>query len=498
MTFRRTREAFELSMAGRRFGLAILLVSLSCSHDSKLAPGADGQAGMTGLGGGSPNAGSPSSAGASGATAGRPGTSNATGGSNGTGGRDSSAGESSGGTVNNEPVPPCVPDESAPVPERTLPGLWQKIELPGTVCGNGSQYKFFVNYSSTSNNLMVNLEPGGACWDYGSCAGDGGLRGAANPDGIGDNHMSMLKWEFLPLNRRDSTNPIGDWNMVFLPYCTGDLHTGNREASYENPEPNAEPLRFHHRGHDNVMRVIEWLRLMFPKVPRLLVTGCSAGGTGSLVNYHFFRKGLPGAQCSYLLDDSGPIFPSQGNSGPLHEKVRESWNLDPLIERVSADFPGVEAGALKEDLGLISTALADRYPQDRLALVLYRLDFNYTLYSYERFYNYPPQADLHRMWWEDIQLMMKEYDTRRNLAYFIPYYRGDNCSHCLMIPPVDSGIVSILAEPYRGTEIQERNVDARDFVEHLLNDSQELQSYVESVQPGESLSAERAAECQGL
>jgi hypothetical protein len=216
------------------------------------------------------------------------------------------------------------------------------------------------------------------------------------------------------------------------------------------------------------------------------------------VNYHFFRKGLPGAQCSYLLDDSGPIFPSSGHSGPLHEKVRSAWNLDALIEKASVDFPGLDAAAIKNDLGLINTALADKYPQDRLALVLFRLDFNYSLYSYERFYNHPPQADLHRMWWEDIQLLMRQYDSRRNLAYFIPYYRDDNCSHCLMIPPVDSGILSILAQPYRGTEIQESEIDVRDFVGHLIDDSQALQSYVESQQSGEALSAERAAECQAL
>jgi hypothetical protein len=391
-----------------------------------------------------------------------------------------------------------VPDESAPVPTRSLPGLWQKVELPGTVCGNGSQYKFFVNYSDKSNNVIVNLEPGGACWDYGSCAGDGGLRGAANPNGIPDDHMTKLKWEFLPPHRRDATNPLADWNMVFLPYCTGDLHTGNRQASYPNPDPSGAPLVFEHRGHDNVMRAIEWLRLMFPSIPRLLISGCSAGGTGSLVNYHFFRKGLPNAQCGYLLDDSGPIFPSHGNSGPLHEKVRESWNLDPLIDEASKDFPWLAPDAIKENLGLISTALADKYPRDRLAAVLYRLDFNYSLYSYERFFTNPSQADIHRLWWEDIQLLTEQYDARKNLAYFIPYYRDDNCSHCLMIPPVDSGLIPILAQPYLGTEIQERGLDVRNFLEHLIDDSQPLESYLESEQTSEALSSERAAECRAL
>ena len=29
---------------------------------------------------------------------------------------------------------------------------WERVELPGTMCGNGSQYKFWVYDSPTSNN----------------------------------------------------------------------------------------------------------------------------------------------------------------------------------------------------------------------------------------------------------------------------------------------------------------------------------------------------------
>jgi len=200
-----------------------------------------------------------------------------------------------------------------------------------------------------------------------------------------------------------------------------------------------------------------------------------------------------------MLDDSGPLFPSSGYSGPLHEKVRASWNLDPVIEEaVANDFPGVSPEDVKADLSLINTALADKYRQDRLAIAMYRLDYNYSLYSYERFYDFPPQAEIHRMWWEDIQLLMAQFDTRDNLGYFIPFYRNDNCSHCMTIPPVDSSVITILAQPYLGSEIQESDIDIRDYVAHLVDDSQPLESYLESEQTDESLSAERAAECSAL
>ena len=58
--------------------------------------------------------------------------------------------------------------------------------------------------------------------------------------------------------------------------------------------------------------------------------------------------------------------------------------------------------------------------------------------------------------------------------------------------------VTILAQPYLGTEIQERGVNVHDFVQLLLDDSRELESFLESVQPGEGLTPEHAAQCQAL
>jgi hypothetical protein len=463
--------------SGSGLGLVLALLAAACASDDE--PASASGAGAAGPRGGS-NAG---------------GSASTTGGNAGSGATSGGRGGAGGGTV---PVEPCAADESAPVPDRPLPGIWQKVEPPDTFCGNGTEYKFFVNYSTSSNNVMLTFEPGGACWDYASCAGDGGLRGAANPDGISDDHM-FLEWDTLPFHRRDALNPLRDWNVVFVPYCTGDLHTGKNVVSYENPDPSGAPLEFRHDGHRNVERVIEWIAETFTTIPKLLVNGCSAGGAGALTNYHFIRRGLGDAvQCSYLLDDSGPLFPSAGNSAALHAKVREAWNLDPLIEEAVADFPGVDPEAVKADLGLINTALADKYPRDRLALAVYRLDYNYSLYSYERFHDSPSQAEIHALWWEDIELLTALYDTRPNLGYFVPYYRNDNCSHCITIPPVDSGVLTILGQPYLGSEIQEAGLDIRDYVVHLVDDTQPLESYVESVQDGEGLSEERAAECSAL
>jgi hypothetical protein len=436
-----------------------------------------------------------------------PGGSAAAGGEGGAGGTGATGGTgaaSGTGATGGDGNGACVPDTSGPVQARDAVNEWIRIEIPGAVCSNGSQYPIFVNYSGTSNNLMIALEPGGACWDYASCSPSGGLRGAANPNGIspGIEHMS-LRYAHMPLHRKNlEDNPLKDWNMIFVPYCTGDVHTGNNTITYEGP--GGEELVFRHNGHDNVQRVIQWVKQNFTNIPQLLVTGCSAGGAGSILNYHFIRQGLGDAvQCSYLFNDSGPIFPSDSNSGPIHEKIRSSWNVDPIIDALEGDLPGITAADIKADFGLINTALALTYPRDRLSITMYRRDLNYSLYSYESFFDFPEYTVIHQMWEEDIALLRGIYDQHDNLGYFIPFWRIDNCSHCVTIPPIGldgSDISKVFSESWLDSDVKTPSgtVTLQEYVTHLIDDAQPLRSYFEDEQPGEAFTPEEAAVCQGL
>ena len=414
------------------------------------------------------------------------------GGAAGSGGEAGAAGSAGGGGA----LPYCVPDESAPVPARPSYGKWERVELPGTVCGNGSQYKFFVNYSETSNNVLVMFEAGGACWDYDSCTGSNGIRGAANPDGIGNGHMTQWGLAYPFYHRGDEENPLRDWNYVFIPYCTGDVHTGNNVITYTS-EDGSDSVEFHHAGHPNMLKVVEWLNDEFENVPRMMAGGCSAGGAGSLLNYYFLRSRIQGVQCGYLLDDAGPIFPSSGNSAQLHQKIRDSWDADATIDTIEAEVGKAKADALRNDFGTINTLLADEFPMDRLAITFFRLDLNYSIYSYERFFGFPPYETILDLWWEDTQLLMEQYDTRENLAYYIPYYRADNCSHCASLVPVNHvlGVLLGTTDLYLGTEIQEEGIDLRGYTQHLLDDEAPLESYLESVQENEGFTPEEGAAC---
>src|SRR5262249_5464341 len=156
------------------------------------------------------------------------------------------------------------------------------------------------------------LEPGGACWDYDSCTGKNGVRGAANPDGLMDDHYVLGQVISPFLNRDAEESPTTDWNLIYLPYCTGDVQTGDRGGTYNDETGTSPDVTFHHDGHADMTQIVSWIDAQFTHVPKLLVTGCSAGGVGALVDYHYLRNGIHAAEKGYLLDDSGPIFPSDG------------------------------------------------------------------------------------------------------------------------------------------------------------------------------------------
>lgn len=376
-------------------------------------------------------------------------------------------------------------------------GPWEKVDVAGAQCSDGSPYKIFVSRSSVSSNLLILLEPGGACWDFESCSGQG-LRGAANPHGIPDDHMNTWQHAHPAASGLfGQDGKFATWNKVFVPYCTGDVHVGSRVVTYTS-EDGAQTLEYRHVGFDNMQLVTAWLAENFNAVPQMVVSGCSAGGAGALLNYPLLRAGMPGVERGYLLDDSGPIFPSDGPSLPLHQRIAEEWNLSAIINAYSAAM-GDEAGAaVAADFGTVNSVIADAFPNDRLALVAFQRDLNYSLYSYDSFYDHPPYETIAQYWQDDLNALRAQYDAKPNLAYYLPYYRTDNCSHCATIIPRDhvEELLFGLRSPWSGTEIQDAGMTLPAFIDLLLDDSQPLQSYAEGDNRDGEFSSEHIAQCR--
>jgi hypothetical protein len=316
---------------------------------------------------------------------------------------------------------------------------WQEVKLPDTLCGNGSQYKFYVYDSPTSNNLLLYFEGGGACWDYPSCSGQAGILGAAHPNGIPDNYIADFQPQYVsPLvNGADPGIPLRPkkdiatkgYDVVYMPYCTGDVHVGNNVVTYTDPAGVNPPVTWRHVGYNNTRKALDYLHTRFPNVGKLLVSGFSAGGTATNAVYYQARRTLLPSVKGYMLNDSGPIFPAPNatyKSRPLHTLITTQWALASLYAQLPATFN-------PNDFGSVTAMLAGEFPTDRLAYTGYSSDYNYSRFSYERFYPGISQATILAYWRADQTNLVNVMKNYPNYSYHIPWHRPINDSHCSSI-----------------------------------------------------------------
>ncbi|MEM6928935.1 MAG: pectin acetylesterase-family hydrolase, partial [Myxococcota bacterium] len=330
------------------------------------------------------------------------------------------------------------------------PRTWTEYNPAGNVCGNGTQFRFYVheNDPGDPDNVLFYFEGGGACWTYDGCAGLSGVLGAANPNGISPNYMTGLQQEYAsPLvNGADPGLPgrsrndlfTKDWNVVFVPYCTGDVHVGNSTQTYTDPATGAS-LTYHHNGYANTQAVIQWVDNRWPSMGDLLVSGYSAGGTGTSANYYFIRSALADNMAAtggrgYYLNDSGPLFPapnSGSNSRALHDTITTAWALGSVFANIPASLktPGNPNGFDLDDYGTLNRAVATQYPNDQFAYTAFSMDFNYSRFSYERFLANPTQAEILADWQEDQADLVTLLDTLPNFSYHLPWERPILDSH---------------------------------------------------------------------
>ena len=338
---------------------------------------------------------------------------------------------------------------------------WDMVELPastGATCGNGTPYRFFVNRTPFTSKTIVIFEGGGACYDKNACLYKDGFLGAINPNGVPTDYMtrltpslpndagttlgvfnSALFGYITPLASRLNTSRVQTqgWNIVYAPYCTGDVYTGNRIKVYPDPE-GGEPLVYHHRGNINTEAMARWLGANMRRPQNLLVTGFSAGGAGATANYAYVREQM-NPQRSALLADSGPLFnvprqasPTDAPSAPLHATIRDAWGLDAadgLIARLLARYP--QAGGDPDNLGSLNTAIARVFPQDRIGYSLTRSDALFAAFAYDNFHpdiragSTIAERDAQRLrrWRQEVEAWATPLRAESNIGLYVPYRR---------------------------------------------------------------------------
>jgi hypothetical protein len=106
-------------------------------------------------------------------------------------------------------------------------------------------------------------------------------------------------------------NPFQSWNQVFVPQCTGDLHSGT--AHNVTVSGVAELQQF--VGHLNIALFLEQIRARFPNPARVVFGGAGSGGQGAITNFPDVRRAYRPETTMTLLIDSGPPVPSTETRG---------------------------------------------------------------------------------------------------------------------------------------------------------------------------------------
>jgi hypothetical protein len=226
-------------------------------------------------------------------------------------------------------------------------------------CADGSTTGLAVS-PGTGDDLLVFFDGGGACWSYETCEA-----GMAVDRRYGRTEFEAEARDFIPcsLTARANLPPaLAGATIVFVPYCTGDVHGGDAVKEYGNALFN---VTWRHLGHANVLAYLRRLGATFPAPGRLVVAGSSAGGFGALVEYEAFRWYWPDAK-GYLVDDSGPALVGDDVPPAFRDAWFNSWHLG-----VSTDPFCL---GCRDDLSAAFAELSGMHRRDRLAFLSHDRD----------------------------------------------------------------------------------------------------------------------------
>lgn len=247
---------------------------------------------------------------------------------------------------------------TTPITDGQKFGDWTYHTVEGAVCRDGTPAGYYIR-RGTKKNLMIFLNGGGVCYDDFFCSinpknintslpGETLISAVAN---IGTGALAPQR-QVPPdagIFQKDPRNPVADWSMVFVPYCTGDVYGGTKENAVV-PGTTLPPQQF--VGYKNVGRFLDHFGPEFKgSAEQVLLTGSSAGGFGSLLNFDrtqtYFGEGTE----VLTVTDSGVPFGDDLLEPCLQKNWRELWGLDGALPKDCTECFHADGGGLAKGLG---------------------------------------------------------------------------------------------------------------------------------------------------
>ena len=159
------------------------------------------------------------------------------------------------------------------LPESPKQGKNYEYWPEGALCANGNPYHGCIRLGS-ANKLMIGFSGGGVSVDEHT---------AARPQRVGGQGEMFYSDDvrFGDIIPRIGTfgqskkNPFREWNLLFVPYATGDFHCGTGDFPYT--DLHGKPAVLHHHGYTNFQLLLKKIKELVPNPDQILVTGFSAG-----------------------------------------------------------------------------------------------------------------------------------------------------------------------------------------------------------------------------
>jgi hypothetical protein len=138
------------------------------------------------------------------------------------------------------------------------------------------------------------------------------------------------------LDFANPVNPFLDFSVVFIPYCTGDVHIGTATRRYGD-DSTARPLN--HNGYLNVRAVLDWVERQGYRPPAVVVAGTSAGSYGAVFHFPAIARMFPRSRLALIGDSGVPLLPN-------YPAMLRAWGAEPALVAIRGSSSPADTAAL--------------------------------------------------------------------------------------------------------------------------------------------------------
>jgi len=212
--------------------------------------------------------------------------------------------------------------------------------------------------ATTPAGLVLFITGGGACWSNNTC---NVANTASYLDGFSQNEWqtdvvdaAAEAGHFGFFDRNIAENPFRNYDFVYVPYCTGDMHAGNSVQQYSGGT-------VHHVGYANYSVLLELIADAFANADHVILAGGSAGSYGAQWNYDRTQQRF-GTVPVHLVADSGPPFGTDVLTADLQTAWVSAWDLP-------ATRPSGCSSCTQSRHDELLRYLLDTYPNRRFGII---------------------------------------------------------------------------------------------------------------------------------